>query len=110
MVDVNVRQRLNIQFRNPNCSVSVFPSNRMIQATATRFAPGARRLGWASLKSLAIKEGDKLPTVVFKTRANGQWKDVSTDDVFKGKRIALFGLPGACNYFLYVINMLGFEV
>jgi glutaredoxin-like protein len=33
--------------------------------------------------------------VTFKTRANGQWKDVSSDDLFKGKTVAVFSLPGA---------------
>ncbi len=45
-----------------------------------------------------------VPTVVFKTRVRDEsiggdnpfrWQDVSTDDVFKGKKIVLFALPGA---------------
>jgi glutaredoxin-like protein len=40
-------------------------------------------------------EGKRVPNVTFKTRANDKWKDVSTDDIFKGKRVIVFSLPGA---------------
>ena len=49
-------------------------------------------------------EGKHVPDVVFKTRVRDEsiggdnpytWKDVSSDDVFKGKRIVIFALPGA---------------
>lgn len=51
----------------------------------------------------AICEGKKLPHVVFRTRVRDEsqkqnpfaWKDVSTEDLFKGKKIVLLGLPGA---------------
>lgn len=41
------------------------------------------------------KEGQKVPNVTFKTRSEGQWKDVTTDDLFKGKKVVVFSLPGA---------------
>jgi len=59
------------------------------------------------------KVGDKLPEVTFKTRnregsdktsagwggskelGNFVWKDVTTADLFAGKRVILFSLPGA---------------
>lgn len=41
------------------------------------------------------REGQKVPNVVFKTRANDEFVDVSTDDIFKGKTIVVFSLPGA---------------
>lgn len=44
---------------------------------------------------LENKEGQKVPQVTFKTRSLGQWKDVTTDDLFKGKKVAVFSLPGA---------------
>ncbi|WP_018298314.1 glutathione peroxidase [Fangia hongkongensis] len=40
-------------------------------------------------------EGQMVPQVVFKVIEDGKWKDVSTDDVFKGKNVILFSLPGA---------------
>eukprot|EP00306_Pavlova_sp_CCMP459_P005693 CAMPEP_0185161256 /NCGR_PEP_ID=MMETSP1139-20130426/4757_1 /TAXON_ID=298111 /ORGANISM="Pavlova sp., Strain CCMP459" /LENGTH=195 /DNA_ID=CAMNT_0027726509 /DNA_START=11 /DNA_END=598 /DNA_ORIENTATION=+ len=49
------------------------------------------------------KEGDVVPSIVFKTRTRipvesenpFDWKDVTTEDLFKGKRVVLFSLPGA---------------
>ena len=40
-------------------------------------------------------EGQQVPNVTFRTRANGDWKDVSSDDLFNGKTVVLFSLPGA---------------
>ena len=46
----------------------------------------------------------KVPSVTFKTRVRNEalggpnpfeWKSVTTDDVFKGKKVVLFALPGA---------------
>ena len=42
-----------------------------------------------------IKVGDKIPSVKLKTMTKDGVKDVTTDDLFKGKKVALFGLPGA---------------
>lgn len=44
---------------------------------------------------LKNKEGDMVPDVVFKYRNNEEWNEVSTDDIFKGKTVVLFALPGA---------------
>lgn len=43
----------------------------------------------------ANKEGQRVPNVTFRTRQNHEWVDVSTDDVFKGKTVIVFSLPGA---------------
>ena len=40
-------------------------------------------------------EGQKVPNVTFKTRVGDRWQDVTTDELFKGKKVALFALPGA---------------
>ena len=40
-------------------------------------------------------EGQPVPQVVFKTRQQHEWLDVSTDDIFKGKTVVVFSLPGA---------------
>jgi len=47
------------------------------------------------LPSAKDLEGKRVPNVTFKTRVNDQWKDVSTDDIFKGKTVVVFSLPGA---------------
>ncbi len=41
------------------------------------------------------KEGQSVPAVNFRTRVGADWVDVSSDDVFKGKTVVLFSLPGA---------------
>ena len=41
------------------------------------------------------REGQNVPQVTFRTRANHEWVDVTTDDVFKGKTVIVFSLPGA---------------
>lgn len=41
------------------------------------------------------KVGDRIPSVTFKVRVDGNWADWTTDDLFKGKTVALFALPGA---------------
>lgn len=51
-----------------------------------------------------IIEGGKVPQVTFKTRVRDEsvegpnpfrWQDLKTSDIFKGKNIVLFALPGA---------------
>jgi glutaredoxin-like protein len=44
---------------------------------------------------LENREGQKVPNVTFHTRQNDAWVDVTTDDIFKGKTVVLFALPGA---------------
>jgi peroxiredoxin len=65
--------------------------------------------------NMSLKEGSTVPYVIFKTRVRNymdeakpdmpkemclaselyEWKDVSTEDLFKNKRCVLFALPGA---------------
>ena len=40
-------------------------------------------------------EGKTIPHVTFSTRNNEQWEKVSTDEIFKGKTVIVFALPGA---------------
>ena len=44
---------------------------------------------------MAIKVGDKLPNTTFYVMSPEGPKAQSTDDVFKGKKVALFAVPGA---------------
>ncbi len=41
------------------------------------------------------KEGHSVPQVSFPIRVDNQWQRVTTDDLFKGKTVVLFALPGA---------------
>ena len=54
--------------------------------------------------SSPIAVGQTIPSVTFKARVRNaalggsnpfEWKDVTTDDLFKGKRVVIFSLPGA---------------
>ena len=51
-----------------------------------------------------LQEGARVPSVIFKTRVRDEsvegenpfrWQDVSSDEIFQGKKIVLFALPGA---------------
>ena len=44
---------------------------------------------------LETKEGQKVPQVTFRTRTESDWKNVATDEIFKGKTVVVFSLPGA---------------
>ncbi len=41
------------------------------------------------------KEGQRIPSVTFRTRQNNAWVDVSSDALFAGKTVIVFSLPGA---------------
>lgn len=44
---------------------------------------------------LENREGQKVPNVTFRTRQNHDWVNLTTDEIFKGKTVAVFSLPGA---------------
>ena len=44
---------------------------------------------------MAIKAGDKMPAGTFKTKTKDGIQDLTTDQLFKGKTVVLFALPGA---------------
>ena len=44
---------------------------------------------------LENREGEKVPEVTFRTREGNEWKDVTTNDLFAGKNVVVFALPGA---------------
>lgn len=65
-----------------------------------------------------MKIGDKLPDVTFRTRVRDdsiegpnpfRWEDLTTDDLFKGKRVILFSLPGAFTPTCSTYQLPGFE-
>ena len=45
--------------------------------------------------ALPNHEGKKVPQVVFHTRVGDAWQDISTDELFNGKTVIVFSLPGA---------------
>lgn len=44
---------------------------------------------------LSNREGQRVPDVTFRTRQNNQWVEVTTDELFNGKTVVVFSLPGA---------------
>ena len=44
---------------------------------------------------MAIKAGDKIPSVKLKTMKDGKMSDITTDEIFRGKKVVLFAVPGA---------------
>lgn len=44
---------------------------------------------------LENREGQKVPDVTFRTREGEQWKDITSDELFAGRTVIVFALPGA---------------
>jgi glutaredoxin/glutathione-dependent peroxiredoxin len=44
---------------------------------------------------MAIKAGDRMPAGAFKRMTREGPKDLASDELFKGKRVVLFSVPGA---------------
>ena len=44
---------------------------------------------------MTIKPGDAIPSVTLHIMGKSGPEEISTDAIFKGKKVALFGLPGA---------------
>ncbi len=65
-----------------------------------------------------LREGDKVPDVVFKTRVRDEsvggenpyrWQDATTDEIFKGKKLVVFSLPGAFTPVCSSTHLPGYE-
>jgi len=65
-----------------------------------------------------LTEGARVPEVVFKTRVRDEsiggenpyrWQDVSSKEIFGGKKVILFGLPGAFTPTCSSTHVPGFE-
>jgi peroxiredoxin len=65
-----------------------------------------------------MTEGNNVPQVTFKTRVRDEsvggsnpfrWQDLTTDDIFKGKNIVIFALPGAYTPTCSSTHVPGFE-
>ncbi|MGN5478488.1 glutathione peroxidase [Cupriavidus basilensis] len=44
---------------------------------------------------LQSREGQRVPNVTFRIRQDNEWKTVTTGELFDGKTVVLFSLPGA---------------
>jgi peroxiredoxin len=44
---------------------------------------------------MTIKVGDKIPSIVLQQKTADGVQPIKTDDLFKGKRVVLFAVPGA---------------
>lgn len=49
----------------------------------------------STLPTAETLQGKPVPRVTFKTRPDDQWRDISTDALFKGRTVVVFALPGA---------------
>ncbi|MFO1435882.1 MAG: glutathione peroxidase [Gammaproteobacteria bacterium] len=41
------------------------------------------------------REGQRVPNVAFRIRTNNEWETITTDELFNGKSVVVFSLPGA---------------
>ncbi|CAE7242738.1 unnamed protein product, partial [Symbiodinium microadriaticum] len=65
------------------------------------FLPSPSPAAFAAISP--ISEGSNVPSVTFKTRTRTEekvenpfdWKDLTSEELFKGKRVVVFALPGA---------------
>jgi len=46
-------------------------------------------------QTLPNREGQTVPDVTFRIRRSGEWATVTTDEIFAGKNVIVFSLPGA---------------
>jgi len=44
---------------------------------------------------LQIQQGQKVPLTTFQTRRHHEWVDLTSDEIFKGRTVVVFSLPGA---------------
>lgn len=44
---------------------------------------------------MTIKAGDKIPSITLRRPTADGMEEISTDDIFSGKRVVLFAVPGA---------------
>ena len=56
-----------------------------------------------------VDEGQAVPAVTFQIREDGDWKQVTSYDLFGNKRVVLFALPGAFTPTCSTFQLPGFE-
>ena len=55
------------------------------------------------------REGQRVPDVTFRTRQGDDWVDVTTKDLFAGKTVVVFALPGAFTPTCSASHLPGYE-
>jgi len=93
-----------------------------IVSSSIAFAPvSISKYAARSLTTMSIKKGDTIPNVIFKARVRDDsiggsnpfdWKDVSTDDLFKNKRAVVFALPGGplIDYSIFIYKLTSYTL
>ena len=56
-----------------------------------------------------VEEGQAVPAVTFQTREDGDWKQVTSYELFGNKKVVLFALPGAFTPTCSTFQLPGFE-
>ncbi len=64
----------------------------MNDAPAARVASGSRA---ARTKHATIKEGERIGSIEFNIYRDNKWQHVSSDEIFRNRKVIVFGLPGA---------------
>ncbi len=59
---------------------------------------------------MSLKQGDKLPAATFKTMGEDGPENITTEEVFSGKKVVLFAVPGAFTPGCTVTHLPGFVV
>jgi peroxiredoxin len=59
---------------------------------------------------MTIKAGDKIPSSTLKTMGEKGPTDISTDDIFAGKKVLLFAVPGAFTPGCSITHLPGYVV
>ena len=59
---------------------------------------------------MSIQVGDKLPSITLKTFGSDGPEDITTDQIFNGKKVVLFALPGAFTPGCSAAHLPGFVV
>jgi len=60
--------------------------------------------------NMSINTGDKVPSLTLKTMGAQGPEDISTDDIFSGKKVVLFAVPGAFTPGCSMTHLPGFVV
>jgi len=60
--------------------------------------------------NMTIQTGDKVPSLTLKTMGAKGPEDITTDDIFSGKKVVLFAVPGAFTPGCSMTHLPGFVV